>query len=372
MEERAVLGHRRGPGRGDHRVEVEVGAPRSAASSSTRDTVNGVRSSISGCTRRRAAIDAVDGSLGERLHPAEVDRRVLPAVRAGEVDELAAGQEVRQRTVASASISAQAASVIGALSRIRWFTGNPRCRCAGCRCRGCRWSGSSPCSASVLGGVLDGEDVAVGEQVGTQVAVEHRVVAAEPLERHRRVLLLLVPVVAEHLGQLGIGGGRSPLVVPVDRLELLHDRHDGPMAIDDRRRADRAREGLAVARHRSFLPPVTPLDVHASRQVHRTRAHRNRAISSARARGRGRGEGPAARLPGGPARPGSRAISPGGAPADADLDEGAHDAAHHLVAERVGLDLEAEHAVAEVVPPGRRSPVESTRPARRRAGDRAA
>ena len=47
-------------------------------------------------------------------------------------------------------------------------------------------------------GLLDGDERALGEQVGAQVAVEHGVAAPQPLEGHGGVLLLLVAVVREH------------------------------------------------------------------------------------------------------------------------------------------------------------------------------
>jgi hypothetical protein len=46
------------------------------------------------------------------------------------------------------------------------------------------------------------------------------------------VLLLLVPVVLENGPQLRVLGGVDALVVPVDRLQLLDDRDDRPVAFD--------------------------------------------------------------------------------------------------------------------------------------------
>ena len=54
------------------------------------------RSSTSGSTRRCAGGHAPAGRLGDVLDPAEVGRRVLPSVRAGELDQLAGGQRRRQ------------------------------------------------------------------------------------------------------------------------------------------------------------------------------------------------------------------------------------------------------------------------------------
>jgi hypothetical protein len=56
-------------------------------------------------------------------------------------------------------------------------------------------------------------------------------VPADPLERHRRVLLLVVPVVGQDRCQLGIARRLDALVVPVDRLQLLDQRLDRAVAI---------------------------------------------------------------------------------------------------------------------------------------------
>ena len=61
------------------------------------------------------------------------------------------------------------------------------------------------------------------------------IVAAQPLQRHRGVFLLLVAIVLENGAQFGIAGGLGALVVPVDRLQFLHQRDDGAMLVDDRR-----------------------------------------------------------------------------------------------------------------------------------------
>jgi hypothetical protein len=105
--------------------------------------------------------DPVDRPLGQRLDPTQVDRGVLPAVGPEKSTSLRPARKCVSERVASASIWAQAASVIGALSRIRWFTGDPRCRCAGWRCPGCHWWGRPP---AVLGFLLDLEDVGLDER----------------------------------------------------------------------------------------------------------------------------------------------------------------------------------------------------------------
>ena len=68
------------------------------------------------------------------------------------------------------------------------------------------------------------------------MAIEDGIVATQPLEGHGRVLLLLVAVVGEDGRELRVGGDRDTLVVPVDGLELLHDRRDRPVPVDHLRR----------------------------------------------------------------------------------------------------------------------------------------
>src|SRR5262249_43135237 len=109
-----------------------------------------------------------------------------------------------------------------------------------------------PCSRFVL----LGRDRALGEQVAAQLTVQRRVVAPQPLERHRRVLLLVVAVVLEDRPELVVGGCDRPLVVPVDRLELLHDR-DGRAVTVDRlgpKRLRRLVQGCAGRGHST--PPI--------------------------------------------------------------------------------------------------------------------
>jgi hypothetical protein len=74
-------------------------------------------------------------------------------------------------------------------------------------------------------------DGPVLEQDFAQLAVEHRIVAPDPFERHRRMLDLLVAVVRENRAKIGIGAGVDALVVPVDRLQLLDQRDDRAMEI---------------------------------------------------------------------------------------------------------------------------------------------
>ena len=67
-------------------------------------------------------------------------------------------------------------------------------------------------------------DRAGPEQELAQELVELRVVAADPLEHHARVLLLLVAIVREHRGELGVVAGVDALRVPVHRVELFDQR----------------------------------------------------------------------------------------------------------------------------------------------------
>ncbi len=71
-------------------------APRSPARSSSRETVKSRAPRPAGARGGAGAVDAVAAAPAERLDAAEVRRRVLPAVRAGEVDEPARGQRARE------------------------------------------------------------------------------------------------------------------------------------------------------------------------------------------------------------------------------------------------------------------------------------
>src|SRR5262245_34282817 len=91
-----------------------------------------------------------------------------------------------------------------------------------------------PCTAvpAVRRGGLPADDGALGEEVGAQRRIELRVVPAEPLERHRGVLLLLVTIVGENLLQLVVSRRVDALVVPVDGFQLLAQRRGGAVAVD--------------------------------------------------------------------------------------------------------------------------------------------
>ena len=58
------------------------------------------------------------------------------------------------------------------------------------------------------------------------------IVATYPFERHRGMLFFLVAIVLEDGAELGARGGLGALVVPVDGLQLLHDRGYGAMLVD--------------------------------------------------------------------------------------------------------------------------------------------
>src|ERR1019366_4789648 len=88
------------------------------------------------------------------------------------------------------------------------------------------------CGAHDLG--LDLGDRLRGEQEGAQVPIEDSIVPAQPLEDHRGMFLLLVSVVGEDRGEACVRGRLPPLVVPVDRLQLLTQGSLGPVLVDDR------------------------------------------------------------------------------------------------------------------------------------------
>src|SRR5262249_4378995 len=91
------------------------------------------------------------------------------------------------------------------------------------------------------------------EQIGVQMTVQDRVMATQPLQRHRGMLLFLVPVVGEYCCQRCVVGRRYSLVVPVDSLQLPFKRTDRSMAVNRRRveRVDRLVETFA----RHAAPP---------------------------------------------------------------------------------------------------------------------
>src|SRR5215468_2578993 len=68
---------------------------------------------------------------------------------------------------------------------------------------------------------LAADDGSLREEIGAERLVELLVVAPDPLEGHRGVLLLLVAIVREDLLQRLVAGSIDPLIVPVDGLQLL-------------------------------------------------------------------------------------------------------------------------------------------------------
>ena len=87
--------------------------------------------------------------------------------------------------------------------------------------------------------------------------VELGIVAAQPLQRHRRVLLLLVAIVLEDGAQFGIVGRLGALVVPVDGLKFLHQRDDGAMTVDD---LGSQLAGILVQHVTRHMPSLRPSD----------------------------------------------------------------------------------------------------------------
>jgi hypothetical protein len=69
------------------------------------------------------------------------------------------------------------------------------------------------------------------EQIVLEVRIEGRVVPSQPFEDHRGVLFFLVPVVDQDGSEFLVVGCLGALIVPVDRLQLLHQRSDRPVAV---------------------------------------------------------------------------------------------------------------------------------------------
>ena len=150
-------------------------APRSMASSSARVTSNGMRSSTSGWMRRRRACTSLPwgGEAIGSARPISASESSQPIGPRKSTTRRAASM-ARSVRLASFSISSQPASVIGALSRNRWFIFGHVLRDsqaadaeaavaalrAGAACR-------TPPPCSILG--LDLGDRAVGEQEGLEV-----------------------------------------------------------------------------------------------------------------------------------------------------------------------------------------------------------
>ncbi len=235
----------------------------------------------------------------------------------------------------------------------------------GCRLPAVAAAAPAP-SRAVLGGFfLELEDRALGEEVGAQVLVEpgswrrsHSSVMAACSFSSSRLW-------ARTCGQLGVVGGIDALVVPVDGLQLLHDRADRPVAIDGgRRQAIRWSSCRILARMHQRAPRVRGRGVPEGVPSRRPRGSSARScppegdcqrpgIASVadppQAQAVGRSE-LGRRLA--VARPEDVAIRPRPGAAAAHIDQRADDRAHHLVAEGVGLDVEPQHPVAEVVPAG--------------------
>ena len=216
-------------------------APRSMASSSARVTSKGMRNSTSGWTRRRRA--CTSGPLaGEEMgsaRPSSTSESSQPSGPRKSTTRRPASMPRRVR-LASFSISSQPASVIGARSRKRWFficalsaLAFADRRLPMPRLPSPLGPPSSALAAAFVHRRLDAGDRALGEQERLEMLRQGRIAAAQPFQRHRRVLLLLVAIVLEDGAQLGIARRLGALVVPVDGLELLHQRDDGAVLVDD-------------------------------------------------------------------------------------------------------------------------------------------
>ena len=129
-------------------------------------------------------------------HPAQVGGRVLPAVRAREVHQLPSGQsrhdalldlfiELFPAFVGDGGVGAQ--QVVHCIDPLQ--AADPEGPAVSARGA----SGPAPASTSASISVIGSDR----EQVGSQVLVEHGIVAAQPLEDHGGVLFFLVPVVGQ-------------------------------------------------------------------------------------------------------------------------------------------------------------------------------
>src|SRR5579872_4615480 len=222
-------------------------APRSASSRSTRLISNGTRNSTSGSTLRSRA-RTPPPSVGDAilsLRPVLTAEAAQPCGPTKSTSRRAASVVLSVRA-ASFSISCQPVVEIGANSRRRWFISLPLVR----RAAAGRGDGFVGIVATQIAdaempfgryrrrrlGLFLGDrcrERFFAEEILAQVRIEGRVAATQPLEHHRRVLLLLVAVMRKHGLEIVIGRGGDALVVPVDSLQFLHQRTDGAMLVDD-------------------------------------------------------------------------------------------------------------------------------------------
>src|SRR5262245_17784882 len=244
-------------------------APRAMLSSSTRDRAKGARSSTSGCTWRSAPVTPLAGAPFNALARPRFIALFCQPFGPAKSTSLRAASSTTSVCRAWSSIIFQAPSVMGARSRSRSFM-----RPSGCLAleasdaeRPVARCGSAAVAARIGG--LDADDRALGEQVRAQHLVDLRVVAAEPLEGHRGVFLLLVTVVRQDLLELLVLRGVDALVVPVDGLQLLAQRRDRAVAVD-RLRAEQLRV-LVQSYARRHDPSVSRFLVEAPERVNSSR-----------------------------------------------------------------------------------------------------
>jgi hypothetical protein len=115
-----------------------------------------------------------------------------------------------------------------------------------------------------LGALLDGQDVALAEEIGAQLLLEVAAVAAQPFKDHRGVLDLLAHVVEEDRLQRRILAVVGALLVPVRRLELLHERDDRLVARDRLRGEPLPGRVQVLAGHETLLSVIARMDAAAT------------------------------------------------------------------------------------------------------------
>ena len=206
----------RRPRRRDRRPRAPSGRPRTApAARPARE-------------RAAAAPRRPPRGLGDLLGPPEVGRRVLPAVRAGEVDQLAGGERGRQ-PLAGLGVE-QVPARLGDRRLLAQQVAHRVAPAAGRRCPSDSLPASgAPRAACVLGRLLLGllavlDDVALLEEDPLGDLAPQRRAAQQELQVHAEVLELLALGVAHDRPRLAIGLDRHPLLVPADRLRLLGQR----------------------------------------------------------------------------------------------------------------------------------------------------
>ena len=206
-------------------------APRSTASSSSRDSSKYERSSIRGSACRREASTSAAGRAAQRLAASGVHRRRGRAERPVEVHQLAACELqledsgglvvdlLPRRGRDGGELPLQVVHRLWPPLRLPMPSEPPR----------------RPRRAALTAagsGLLQRDQRAAREEVLLEVRVHRGVPPPVPLEQHGEVLLLLVAVVGQDVLQILVGRRVDALIVPVGRLQLFLHGGERPVVVE--------------------------------------------------------------------------------------------------------------------------------------------